>query len=251
MRTLAVTREVTRYWIDVLRRGARTVIQRSKGQAIGFILGFAILALQVRLGVVTKNGVAGSWWAFLLPYAALLFIVFVLCVLHAVWRKHEEQRLEITGLVNKFEAERAEHKADIQSLKQELTREINHRLSWHKAGQVDALANEAQSLYNDLDQMLSVAGIPGKAHAALERPLAEVILEDQGSRGFPVEVWRFQKQLSAHRHRCANLGVSVESRILLGKATETSKSDEVLEMLKQHHGLLLKYSNEVTSYCRA
>jgi hypothetical protein len=253
MRTLAVTRDVARYWIDTLRQGAHIVIQRSKGHAISFLLGGAILGLQVRFGVVTKGGVAGNWQAFLLPYAVLVALIFTVGVLHAVWRRHEDQRLEITDLLNKLDGERDERKADIESLKKDLAREINHRLSWHKAGQVDALANEAQRLYNELDHMLTVAGVPGKANAVLEYPLAEVMLGDSGCQGLPISVWKFQEQMWAHARLCVNLGVSdaiVKSPILSfpGENTRTLKNDAVLTMLRQHHELLLKYSDDVTSY---
>ena len=51
-----------------------------------------------------------------------------------------------------------------------------------------------------------------------------------------------------HRVRCKNLGVSVDSPVLAKTVPAEADGSTVLEGLRVHYELLLKYANEVTGY---
>jgi len=70
----------------------------------GFIVGIAILALQVRFGVVSKTGVTGSWWAFLGPYLGSIILAYMFHVSRSAWQLHEAQATSIEDLKRRVEA---------------------------------------------------------------------------------------------------------------------------------------------------
>ena len=92
------------YWLKVCGHAFTGWFAFGRKQMYGFIVGIAILALQVRFGVVSKTGVTGSWWAFLGPYLGSIILAYMFHVSRSAWQLHEAQATSIEDLKRRVEA---------------------------------------------------------------------------------------------------------------------------------------------------